>query len=220
MTSLPNATSSYPNGLGTLYLVVRDIAKAGNGRARRILVEPAWSYRYPPRVSRVKKPKVAAAPRRVAWFHSPNLPSPFALLTVHDTSRPHRSVHECPECHGSGRVSSGLQDKERCRVVRGCSIRTDHLEHGLRGYLICAASPNEKSEEIRAAGHDEAGSKTTTSNADAVFHGHRSTPFCGSQVIKGHTYLYFRWHDVCRRLPDNPTVGTFALSTPHRIHIP
>jgi transposase len=46
------------------------ITKAGNGRARRILVEAAWSYRYPPRVGRQKQPKVAAAPRRVreiAW---------------------------------------------------------------------------------------------------------------------------------------------------------
>jgi transposase IS116/IS110/IS902 family protein len=46
------------------------ITKVGNGRARRILVEAAWSYRYPPRVSREKQPKVAAAPRRVreiAW---------------------------------------------------------------------------------------------------------------------------------------------------------
>jgi len=33
------------------------ITKAGNGRARRILVEAAWSYRYPPRVSRDKQPK-------------------------------------------------------------------------------------------------------------------------------------------------------------------
>ena len=46
------------------------ITKAGNGRARRILVEAAWSYRYPPRVSREKQMKVAAAPRAVreiAW---------------------------------------------------------------------------------------------------------------------------------------------------------
>ena len=41
------------------------ITKAGNGRARRILVEAAWTYRYPPRVGREKQPKVAAAPRRV-----------------------------------------------------------------------------------------------------------------------------------------------------------
>src|ERR1700741_2938368 len=40
------------------------IPKAGNGRARRILVEAAWSYRYPPRLSRDKQPKVEAAPRR------------------------------------------------------------------------------------------------------------------------------------------------------------
>ena len=33
------------------------ITKAGNGRARRILVEAAWSYRYPPRVGREKQPK-------------------------------------------------------------------------------------------------------------------------------------------------------------------
>ena len=46
------------------------ITKAGNGRARRILVEAAWSYRHPPRVSCAKQIKVAAAPRAVreiAW---------------------------------------------------------------------------------------------------------------------------------------------------------
>jgi transposase len=46
------------------------ITKAGNGRARRILVEAAWSYRHPARVGLAKQPKVAAAPRRVreiAW---------------------------------------------------------------------------------------------------------------------------------------------------------
>jgi hypothetical protein len=46
------------------------IAKAGNGRARRILVEAAWSYRHPPRVSLKKQIKVAASPqavREIAW---------------------------------------------------------------------------------------------------------------------------------------------------------
>jgi transposase len=41
------------------------ITKAGNGRARRILVEAAWAYRHPARVGREKQAKVAAAPRRV-----------------------------------------------------------------------------------------------------------------------------------------------------------
>jgi transposase len=42
------------------------ITKAGNGRARRILIEASWSYRFPPRVSREKQAKVAAVPRTVA----------------------------------------------------------------------------------------------------------------------------------------------------------
>ncbi len=38
--------------------------------ARRLLVEAAWSYRHPPRVSKEKQVKVEAAPRSVreiAW---------------------------------------------------------------------------------------------------------------------------------------------------------
>jgi transposase len=60
------------------------ITKAGNGRARRILVEAAWSYRHPPRVSREKQPKVAAAPRRVreiAWKAQTRLCGRFRSLT-------------------------------------------------------------------------------------------------------------------------------------------
>jgi transposase len=66
------------------------ITKAGNGRARRILVEAAWSYRYPPRVSRDKQPKVAAAPRRVreiAWKAQTRLCGRFRSL-VHKGKRP------------------------------------------------------------------------------------------------------------------------------------
>ena len=46
------------------------ITKAGNGRARRMLVECAWSYQHPPRVSKDKQPKVEAASpavREIAW---------------------------------------------------------------------------------------------------------------------------------------------------------
>jgi transposase len=46
------------------------ITKAGNRRARRTLVECAWSYQHPPRVGKKKQEKVAAAPRAVreiAW---------------------------------------------------------------------------------------------------------------------------------------------------------
>ena len=46
------------------------ITKAGNRRARRMLVECSWSYQHPPRVGKKKQEKVAAAPRAVreiAW---------------------------------------------------------------------------------------------------------------------------------------------------------
>jgi hypothetical protein len=54
------------------------ITKAGNGRA--FLVEAAWSYRYPPRVSREKQIKVTAAPRvvrEIAWKAQMGLPKQF-----------------------------------------------------------------------------------------------------------------------------------------------
>jgi hypothetical protein len=46
------------------------ITKAGNRRARRILVECSWSYQHPPRVGKEKQIRVAAAPpavREIAW---------------------------------------------------------------------------------------------------------------------------------------------------------
>jgi transposase len=46
------------------------ITKTGNRRARRMLVECAWSYQHPPRVGKDKQHRVAAAPRAVreiAW---------------------------------------------------------------------------------------------------------------------------------------------------------
>src|SRR5205814_3589728 len=46
------------------------ITKSGNRRARRTLVECAWSYQHPPRVGIVKQQKIAAAPpkvREIAW---------------------------------------------------------------------------------------------------------------------------------------------------------
>jgi len=67
------------------------ITKAGNGRARRLLVEAAWAYRHPARVGRVKQAKVAAAPRRVreiAWKAQTRLCRRFRLLERKGKRRP------------------------------------------------------------------------------------------------------------------------------------
>lgn len=60
------------------------ITKAGNRRARRILVECSWSYRHPPRLGKEKLTKVAAAPREVreiAWKAQHRLTSRYRALT-------------------------------------------------------------------------------------------------------------------------------------------
>jgi transposase len=60
------------------------ITKAGNRRARRMLVECSWSYQHPPRVSRDKQEKVAAAPsavREIAWKAQCRLNKRYRALT-------------------------------------------------------------------------------------------------------------------------------------------
>jgi transposase len=60
------------------------ITKAGNRRARRLLIESAWSYRHPPRVGKDKQAKVAAAPRAVreiAWKAQLRLYARYQSLT-------------------------------------------------------------------------------------------------------------------------------------------
>jgi transposase len=60
------------------------ITKAGNRRARRILVECSWAYRHPPRVGRKKEDKVAAAPRaarEIAWKAQHRLYARYRALT-------------------------------------------------------------------------------------------------------------------------------------------
>jgi transposase len=59
------------------------ITKAGNSRARRVLVECSWSYRHPPRVGKEKLAKVAAAPpaaQEIAWKAQSRLSGRYRAL--------------------------------------------------------------------------------------------------------------------------------------------
>ncbi|HSZ92904.1 MAG TPA: IS110 family transposase [Acetobacteraceae bacterium] len=59
------------------------ITKAGNRRARSMLVECAWSYRHPPRVGAAKLAKVEAAPlavRDIAWKAQTRLTARYRAL--------------------------------------------------------------------------------------------------------------------------------------------
>ncbi len=60
------------------------ITKTGNRRARRILVESAWSYRHPPRIGKAKLAKFEAAPpavRDIAWTAQSRLSARYRALT-------------------------------------------------------------------------------------------------------------------------------------------
>ena len=74
-----------PSEQSTGDTVVRGpITKAGNRRARRLLIESAWAYRHPPRVGKDKQAKVAAAPpavRAIAWKAQHRLYARYRTLT-------------------------------------------------------------------------------------------------------------------------------------------
>ena len=60
------------------------ITKAGNTRARRLLIEAGWSYRFPPRVGKDMQTKIGAAPRaarEIAWKAHMRLCGRFRTLT-------------------------------------------------------------------------------------------------------------------------------------------
>lgn len=61
------------------------ITKAGNGRARRTLVESAWTYRFPARVGVAKQVKLQALPKTVvdiAWKAQTRLCARYRALTA------------------------------------------------------------------------------------------------------------------------------------------
>ena len=61
------------------------ITKAGNGRARRVLVEGAWSYRFPARVTSPIQARLDQAPeevRAIAWKAQLRLCARFRRLVA------------------------------------------------------------------------------------------------------------------------------------------
>lgn len=81
-----------------------DITKAGNGHARRILVEAAWNYRFPARLSRLiykrqeGQPKVV---RDIAWKAQLRLSNRFRRLRA-------RQLHQNKVCVAIARELAGF----------------------------------------------------------------------------------------------------------------
>lgn len=100
------------------------ITKAGNGRARRILVEAAWSYRYPPRVSRDKQPKVEAAPRRARGDCVESANQTVRALPLTRAKGQAANCNRHGDCPRAIRLHLGNQSRvrhfDRRNVVGGC----------------------------------------------------------------------------------------------------
>jgi transposase len=61
------------------------ITKMGNARVRRLLAESAWTYRFPPRVSRSKESRLAVLPpriREIAWKAQSRLTTRYRSLVA------------------------------------------------------------------------------------------------------------------------------------------
>jgi transposase len=91
------------------------ITKAGNRRARRILVECSWSYRHPPRLGKEKLSKVAAVPRdigEIAWKAQHRLTARYRML-IRNGKKPTGRRHR--DCSRAVRLCLGHQP---CRPGR------------------------------------------------------------------------------------------------------
>jgi transposase len=67
------------------------ITKAGNGAARRMLIEAAWSYRFPARISReqlLRQEKLAQPIRDIAWKAQERLCRRYRKLARGESRRP------------------------------------------------------------------------------------------------------------------------------------
>jgi transposase len=81
-----------------------DITKAGNGHARRILVEAAWNYRFPARMSSTLQARQEGQPkaiRDIAWKAQVRLSYRFRRLRS-------RGVHQNKVCVAIGRELAGF----------------------------------------------------------------------------------------------------------------
>jgi transposase len=61
------------------------ITKAGNGRVRQMIVESAWTYRFPPRIGKTKLYRLEHAPpkvREIAWKAQTRLTARYRALTA------------------------------------------------------------------------------------------------------------------------------------------
>src|SRR6516165_296420 len=101
---------------------------AGNKRARRVLVEGAWSYRYPARVSQTLQARLEGLPKTGSRNRLEGANSPVRPLPSAHRRRQKASVSHCRNCPRDGGVSVGDRATRRARrmIASRQMIRTKH----------------------------------------------------------------------------------------------
>jgi hypothetical protein len=105
------------------------ITKAGNGAARRMLVEAAWSYRFPARISReqlLRQEQLAAPIRAIAWKAQERLCFQYRKLS-RAANRSRLSLQpspaNSPASSGRSRTRSASQGVAIVRPTKGDQAR-------------------------------------------------------------------------------------------------
>jgi transposase len=94
---------------------------AGNRRARRALVEGAWSYRYPARVTepiRVRLEGLPKAVREIAWKAQTRLCARYRRMTGARQKETHR---RCGDCARDGGVPVGHRPPGRTGALKNAT---------------------------------------------------------------------------------------------------
>ena len=108
------------------------ITKAGNGVARRMLIEAAWSYRFPARISReqlLRQEGLAKPIRDAAWKAQERLCRRYRKLARAGKSRPSLPPQSPASCRGSSgrspntRRSPALDARTRATHFRACHLK-------------------------------------------------------------------------------------------------
>ena len=106
------------------------ITKAGNGHARHLMVEAAWSYRHPAKVSPAIQQRHDGLPKAIidsAWEHTV-----AAVRAVSQTGRPWQASQRRRDrdCTGAGRIRLGYRanDLKSARVANTRALITAPLQ--------------------------------------------------------------------------------------------
>jgi hypothetical protein len=115
---------------------------AGNRRARRVLVEGAWTYRYPARVSETLRPRLERLPkavRDIAWKAQIRLCARYRRLIALGKKTPVVIAANRPR---NGGVSVGHRPPRRTRdlIARAGMART-RRKRSSSGHRVCSRAP-------------------------------------------------------------------------------